>query len=404
MPEISFLPSWPFRYNALFLFGVLLLAGLLGGRLFESLLRLPRITGYVAVGMILGPSGVEWLGPVGLDEIRIFADIALGVVLFDLGRRLDLFWLWRERWLLVTGLMESAVAFALMYWTLGVLGVQPGHAAMAAAVGMSTSPAVVLLVARDLRAEGQVTERAINLVAINSALAFVVYTLMLPYVHLEYQAGWYTALLHPLYLLAGSLLLGAALCLLALGVARWTGKRRDSQLILMVGVITAAIGLAYSLELSVLLALLALGVASRNLDRARVLTPVPLDRSADLFFVILFVYSGASLPLGQLQEVGWIAAAYAAARFAGKFLVILAFSRLNGLAFKQGACLGLTQLPMSRFAVVLVASTLTLYPDFGAQLAAVVLSAVAMVELVGPVAVQFALRRCGEAHSEEKSA
>ncbi|HEX9181221.1 MAG TPA: cation:proton antiporter [Burkholderiales bacterium] len=404
MPELGFLPSWPFRYNALFLFGVLLLAGLLGGLLFERVLRVPRITGFVVVGMALGPSGLAWLGPVGLDEIRIFADIALGVVLFELGRRLDLFWLRRERWLLITGLMESAVAFALMYWTLGALGMPPNQAAMAAAVGMSTSPAVVLLVARDLRAEGQVTERAINLVAINTAVAFVVYTLMLPYVHIENKAGWYTALLHPIYLLGGSLFLGTGVCLLALGAARWTGKRRDNQLILLVGAITAAIGLAYALGLSVLLALLALGVASRNLDRARVLTPVPLERSADLFFLILFIYSGASLPLGQLPEVGWIAAAYTAARFGGKFLVILALSRLNGLAFRQGAWLGLTQLPMSRSATVLVASTLTLYPDFGARLAAVVLSAVALVELVGPVAVQFALRRCGEAHKEENPA
>jgi Kef-type K+ transport system membrane component KefB len=401
MPELGFLPTWPLRYNPVFLFGVLLLAGWLGGWAVERALGLPRITGYVATGMVLGPSGIGWLGPVGLDEIRIFVDIAMGVVLFDLGRRLHLGWLWRERWLLVTGLTESAVAFALMYWTLGVLGVEPVHAAMAAAVGMSTSPAVVLLVARDLRAEGQVTERALNLVVINSALAFLLFTLLLAYVHLEFQAGWSTALLHPLYVLAGSLLLGWLLSMSALGLARWTGKREENQLILLVGAITVAIGLAYSLKLSLLLALLALGVASRNLDRSRVLTPVPLERSADLFFVLLFVFSGASLPLGQLLELGWIAAAYAVARFAGKFLVILSFSRLNGLGYREGAWLGLTQLPMSRIAIVLVASTMTLYPEFGARLAAVVLSAVALVELVGPVAVQVALRRSGEARREE---
>ncbi|HSD59372.1 MAG TPA: cation:proton antiporter, partial [Burkholderiales bacterium] len=237
----------------------------------------------------------------------------------------------------------------------------------------------------------------------NSALAFVLYTLLLSHVHLKLHAGWFMAVLHPLYVLGGSLLLGAVLCLLALRLARWTGKREESQLILLVAVITVAIGLAFSLKLSLLLALLALGVASRNLDRGRVLTPVPLDRSADLFFVILFVFSGASLPLGKILEVGWIAAAYAAARFCGKFLVILAFSRLNGLAFPQGAWLGLTQLPMSRFAIVLVASTMTLYPEFGARVSAVVLSAVALVELVGPVAVQAALRRCGEAQREENA-
>ena len=57
-------------------------------------------------------------------------------------------------------------------------------------------------------------------------------------------------------------------------------------------------------------------------------------------------------------------------------------------------CLALT--PMSAFAIALVHGTATLHPEFGAQLAAIVVTAVLILELIGPVAVQFALRRAGE--------
>jgi len=50
--------------------------------------------------------------------------------------------------------------------------------------------------------------------------------------------------------------------------------------------------------------------------------------------------------------------------------------------------------------VVMVRDTALLYPSFGMELAAVVLSAVAALELVGPLATQFALRRAGEAHPD----
>jgi hypothetical protein len=58
---------------------------------------------------------------------------------------------------------------------------------------------------------------------------------------------------------------------------------------------------------------------------------------------------------------------------------------------------------MSGLAVVMVYDTALLYPRFGAELAAVVLSAVALLELIGPLATQFALRRAGETHPEPRA-
>src|SRR5262245_6673148 len=262
----SFLPQFPLPASPLALFGLLLIAGAIGGELVRRVLRAPRIVGYVLTGMLLGASGLKVLDAKLLDEAWIFVEIALGLVFFELGLRLDFAWLRRDRWLLATGLAESALSFGLMYTALVFLDLGSLHAAVAAAIGVATSPAVVMLVAQEQRAEGQVTERALNLVAINCVVAFVLVTMLLSWIHHEYRAGWTVAVLHPIYLFSGSLLLAYGAFLAALWLSRWLGKRAELQFVLLLALIVICIGLARMLELSALIALLAFGVFARNFD------------------------------------------------------------------------------------------------------------------------------------------
>src|SRR5262249_32030001 len=393
----TFLPQFPPPASPLALFGLLLIAGVIGGELAHRVARLPRIVGYVVSGMVLGASGFNVLDAKLVDEAWIFVEIALGLVLFELGLRLDFAWLRRDRWLLATGLAESALSYALMYFALVFLDVGSLHAAVAAAIGVSTSPAVVMLVAQELRAEGQVTERALNLVAINSVVAFVLSTMLLSWIHHEYRASWTVAVLHPIYLFSGSLLLGYAAFLAALWMSRWIGKRADAHFVVLLALIIASIGVARMVELSALIALLVFGVFSRNYDERHDLVAVDLSVVGQLFFVVLFVVGGARLELFELAAGGTVALAYILARFAGKSLAVMSlapFSRVRpGVAGML--CLALT--PMSGMARAMVQGTASLYPEFTARLSTIVLSAAVVLELFGPLAVQFAFRHAGEA-------
>jgi Kef-type K+ transport system membrane component KefB len=143
--------------------------------------------------------------------------------------------------------------------------------------------------------------------------------------------------------------------------------------------------------------LITLGLLARNLDRRHVLLPLRFGYGGQLFFVILFVLTGASLQFAPLASVGAAVAAFIAARFAGKALALLAFGRLSGMSAANAGLLSVALLPMSGMAVVMVLDTAALYPEFGGKLTAVVLTAVAVLELVGPVATQYALKRAGEA-------
>lgn len=398
----SFLPQYPFAAGPLLLFGLLLLAGLIGGELTRRVLYLPRIVGYVLIGMALGGSGLKLLDAKLLQEAWIFVEIALGLVLFELGRRLDVAWLRNDRWLLATGLLESALSFVFIYFALTYFDVRPIYAAVAAGIGVATSPAVVLLVAQELRAEGQVTERALNLVAVNSVIAFLVATMLLSWIHHEYRAGWAIAMLHPLYLLGGSLLLGYLACSLALWLSRWLGKSAERHFVLLLALIVAIIGAARMLELSVLIALLAFGVFARNLDERHDLMAVDLTRIGQVFFVVLFVVSGAKLELAGLLTGGAIGVVYVLARFVGKSVGVMSLTYFSGMRPGGAGLLCIALTPMSGLALAMVQGTANLYPEFGAKLAAIVVSAVLILELVGPVAVQFALKRAGEAAEERE--
>jgi len=399
----SFLPDFPLPPSPVLLFGLLLLAGLIGGELAKRLLRLPRIVGYVLTGLALGASGFDLLGERLVKEAWIFVDIALGLIVFELGRRLDLGWFRRDPWLAATGVMESALAFVLVMGALVYFDVKPIYAAVAASIAIATSPAVVMVVAQELKAQGQVTERALSLVAINSVIAFVTATMLLAWIHHEYKAGWQTIILHPVYLLAGSLLLGYAVALGAVLLARWLGKSEHGQFVADLALIVITVGLARMLEFSVVLSLLSFGVLSRSLDVRHDLMPFDMGRVGGMFVVVLFVVSGATLRVGDLASGGALALVFILARFAGKSAGVLALTYFSGVRRGAAGLLCLTLTPMSGLAISMVHGTANLYPEFGARLAAIVLSAVLILELVGPVAVQFALRRAGEAAPEERA-
>ncbi|HUP28976.1 MAG TPA: cation:proton antiporter [Usitatibacter sp.] len=394
--NLGFLPTLPLHLSYPLLFGVLLVAGMMGGEL-ARLLKMPRLVGYVVVGLIIGPlSKTAGMGPL-IDEARIFVDLALGLVLFELGRRMDLTWMKRDWTLAAMGIAESAFSFIAVFLTLMAFNFTPVKAGLAAGIAMTTAPSVLLFMSHETRSEGQVTERAINLAALNGLLASIIVTIMLGSAHFaSARVDLDTAVLHPLYLFVGSLLLGAFMAAFTRVIARSVERSSDMHFTLIAGMVVAAVGLATLLKLPVILALLAFGLFARNDERGHDLLNVSLAPVGRLLYIVLFVITGASLPLGALATAGWIALALAVARTAGKFLGVVMFAQLGGLRLKQGIGLGLALTPMSTLALLMQHDIGHLFPGFAHDLGAVFVGAILITELASPFAVQYGLRLAGE--------
>jgi Kef-type K+ transport system membrane component KefB len=161
-----------------------------------------------------------------------------------------------------------------------------------------------------------------------------------------------------------------------------------------------AIGVARMLELSALITLLLFGVFSRNFDERHELVAVDLSVIGQLFFVVLFVVAGARMQLFHLATGGVVALAYILARFAGKSLAVMSLMPFSGLRPGTAGMLCLALTPMSGMGLAMVQGTAHLYPEFLARLSAIVLSAALVLELLGPIAVQFALKHAGETRED----
>src|SRR6186997_278046 len=106
---MRFLPQFPVYVNPIALFGLTLLLGLVGGEIAKRSRILPQISGFIAVGFLVGPGGINIVTPSLLDNARLFVDLSLGLILFDLGRQLDFTWLRHDIGILSTAIAESAL-------------------------------------------------------------------------------------------------------------------------------------------------------------------------------------------------------------------------------------------------------------------------------------------------------
>jgi len=400
MTEFFFLPDLRGIGRSLPWHALLLLAAALAGEAVQRWLRLPRLLGWSAVGAVLGPHALGVLDRPALEAMAPLLDIAAGVVVFELGQRVDLSWLRRNPWLLGTSILESALGFAAMFAVLLAVGASPLIAAVAAAIGISTAPAVTLTIARDLRAQGQVSERALLLTALNSVYAFVAVGVLLSWIAREHALDWRVATLQPLYLVFGSICAAAAFAGATLVLLRMLGRRHDAQFLCVLALVAVAVWAADALRLSMVLTLLAYGVGIRMLDRHRLFVALSFGRVGGILLIFLFAMTAARLDWALVPAGAVAGGVLVAARAAGKALGVFALAPASGLPLRKASLLTLALMPMSGIAVILVHDIARFYPQLGPSLAAIVVSAIAMLEVLGPLLAHFALVRAGEAAEE----
>ncbi len=389
--------SWP-ALNTMTVFGLLLAFGVLGGLLAARARWLPSITGFMVFGLLIGPSGLGLLSKEALSGASVLVDIALGLILFRLGVTLHPTKALRNKPLLVTALAESLLTFGLILALMLFINAPPVVAVLAAAIAVSSSPAVLIHVSEELHAKGPTLDRTESLVAANNVLSFLMFSLALPVALVGERFELKTALVLPVYQMLGAIVVSVAVAWLVTSIARLT--RNDEahfRFALVVGAVTLTLGLAQALNVSGLFAGLSLGIACRWLQGRTRLTRVEFGGGGDVFFIILFVFAGANLHLKEVILYGPIALAFVGARIFAKLGTVYGC----GLAFRQShrsaLASGMMLIPMAGVAIGLVQTTSQLMPELGGRVAAIVLAAVALFETIGPPLTALALRFAGEA-------
>lgn len=392
--ELSLWPEWPPRFGILLLVAAALMVAALAGELARRV-GLPRIGGYALAGLALGPFALGWFSAAELTGYRAVLDLVLVVLLFELGMRLDVRWFLANPWVLVASLAEAALAFALSFAVLWALQVETRLAFAVAAIAIGTSPVVVLRVAAELRAEGQVSARLLALCALNVAYSVVLLNVVIGGLH-EMQQGLGPALQHSAYLLLGSLAAGMLLAAAFALLRRVLDPGSEQSLAASLGLLLAALAVLMALRLPALLAPLVAGALIRWRDPRLHPWPQQFAGVGGVLAIVPFLFLGAATTWPQLQAGLAAGLAVAGARALGKVGGVMLFGPASGLGLRKSFALGLALQPLAGVAFVLAEDVRLLYPAFGDGLMNVVLVMAVVLGAPGAIATQWALMHSRE--------
>ncbi|KRC04400.1 hypothetical protein ASE11_04930 [Hydrogenophaga sp. Root209] len=375
---------------------VLLLAWFLAELFFERW-HIPRVTSYVAVGLLGGLINLPGL-TTDVPGLPFLANVALSLVLFELGYRINLRWFRHNPWMLALGVVESIVTFCVIYWVSGWFDLPLDHRLIIAALSISASPAGVVRVANELRSAGQVTERVLHLCAINCILSVVALKLVAGYWYLNTSGDLVLAAFGSMYVVATSVAIGVLLGVAVPWLLRWrTTHERGVTVVFALSVLLLTTA-AYGLKLSPLLAALSFGIVAR--ERRVHLTNAQRDfgTAGDMASVFLFVYIASLLNWADVGAGLLMGLLLILMRTASKVGCNLVAARLSGITERKGVLTGLALTPMSAFAILLLEQTRL----YGFAPAVEVLAAMAgmmvVQELLGPMVTQRALMTAHETH------
>ena len=383
--------------NTLTDLAIMIFAGMFCGRMMKHI-RLPNVTGYLIAGLLIGPSVLGLLSENFMSSIGIISDVALGFIAFSIGNEFKMSYFKRVGSApIIIACAESLVASLVVAGGLLIAGEDISLSLLLGAIAAATAPAATIMVIKQYRAKGPMTETLLSVVAIDDATTLLIFSLSVAVAQAVMNTGASlgSSLLAPVKEIGGALAVGAALGFIFLIPLRFF-KKAGNRLSLIIGFIFAGLGISQWLGLSDLLLCMTMGAVVANFSS-------DVDEIMDLcdgltppIFMLFFVASGADLQLSVLPAVGVIGVLYIVLRIIGKCAGTMASAALCKCDKNVTKYLGPCLLPQAGVAIGLSLVASEMVPAHAAQIRAVVLCATLVFELIGPVITKISLKKAGE--------
>ncbi len=403
---------------------VSLFAGLMLSRL-AKLVKLPAVTAYLVAGIFIGPYflgalGVEGLGFTNFAEIKsldLISDVALGFIAFSIGNEFRLSQLKKiGRQATVIGIIQAVFTTVLVDAALiGLHFIIPDKlplpaAVILGAVAAATAPAATLMVVRQYKAKGPLTDILLPIVALDDAVGLVLFAVSFGVANsmISGNVDMISLLLEPALEVVMSLLLGFIMGLLFSFFERFFHSRskRLSMSVTFV-LLTVAFSmlefdiLGVHIAFSSLLVCMMLGTVFCNICDFSEELMDRIDRWTAPLFILFFVISGAELQLSLFRDpvIVLIGAVYIISRCAGKYLGAFTSSKFVGCNKNIVKYLGITLFPQAGVALGMAIKAEEL-GELGTVVANITLFSVLIYELIGPFLTKTALLKAGEIEPE----
>lgn len=373
-------------------------AGLLFNRL-AKLVSLPNVTGYLIAGLLIGPSVFGLISRDGAASLSPFVDIALGFIAYSIGGEFKLSTIKAIGTKSITiTLFQALTAVVLVDVVVWACGFDLPLALTLGAIAAATAPAATLMVVRQYKAKGPVTQTLLPVVAMDDAVGLIVFAVSVSLARIMSDGGEMsvrTMLFEPMLEIFLSLALGCAIGVVLCVAMRFFHSKDNFLCISIMGVLLG-VGLADMWGLSSLLLCMAIGAIVSNLRADSDSILEGCERWTPPLFMLFFVISGAELDIAAIPSVGILGVVYILVRSFGKY----AGTYVGSLAVKADPnvrkYLGFALLPQAGVAIGMAQMCAAELPKYAAQINTVVLCATLIYELIGPVITKIALTKAGE--------
>ncbi len=397
------------RYGSATLFlGFLLLASYLAGRAARSA-ALPRITGYLVIGILVGPYVLGILPMDVLREFRFVNGVALALIALSAGGELRMGTLRaRMRSIGLITLLQVLMVFSLVggvvYSARGMIGFlegQPPRVALAVAllfglVAVAKSPATTIAVITEEKAQGVLTDTVLGITVVKDVVILILIALLIPLASaiVDPVGGFsFQAVREILLEITGSLALGTALGWM---VTQYLRRIRSYRVLFVLGVAFLSVYLGEELELEYILIAMAAGFFVQNFSQQGGRLIQALETNSLPVYALFFAVAGADLDITTLRSAWAVVTAILLARAGSLWLSTFLGAGFAhdppavrhhawmGFLAQAGVTLGIANLVRDRF------------PVWGVQVASVIVAMIVVNQLIGPPAFRWALVRAGE--------
>lgn len=389
--------------------GLILVAGYLGGRLAQAI-KLPRITGYILIGLGIGPAVLGLLSEAMVESLQPINGIAVSLIALTAGMEINVARL-RQSWNQILVLTACnivgvfVVVFGMLYllspW-IGFLSGEPTTFVLAVclifgSVAIATSPTVTIAVINEYRAKGPLTQTVLSITVLKDLVVIVFFATALAVAKplLDEDLAFSLDFLRTIGVeIFGSIFAGVLLGWLVSLIIRRV--QRESTLF-VIGLAILIAEASVRLHLEPLLVSLVTGFFLENLT-ARDAEPMlrGIERSSFPVYAIFFALAGAGLHLDALARLWPIALTLVAVRVGALWLGTYVGARLSGAeeVVRRYGWLGF----ISQAGVTLGLSVIVVraFPDWGPGVQTIIVAMIAIHELIGPLAFHHGLARAGE--------
>lgn len=402
--------------------GLLLILGYLVGRA-ANFLKLPRVSGYLVAGMLLGPSFFNVLSShlVGKD-LYVIIEITLSIIAYSIGgslaidrlRRVGRSILWitffqaGSVFLLTVLFLLSAMPFfgGLQSSEYSLLGTYLPIALIIGAISMATASSPLLAIITELKASGPFTTILLGVTAISYGLAIIFFALATATADILIHPGAVFSikiLVEVVAEIVFSLLLGISAAIVLKTIARLV-LRREALLMVILGILLSVSGIASLLNLSPLLANMVVGFIIVNVERRHHDFFLVVEQIQEPLFGLFFGLAGAHINLGILKASGSLTLSILIIRMVGKQLGAWIGTRVTQAPKNVKKYLGLALFPKANLVMglVLIGTEVFPQPVVSSFLVNVVVGSVIISQLIGLPLVKYALQKAGETVSHEE--